>query len=75
MLQGVSKKLHYKWNGPYRVKEVNLPNISVVPINKPNETPRKIHVNSATKFYDRLVPKLNEGPEEVDSEEEIDEGQ
>ena len=75
MLQGVSKKLHFKWTGPFRVKEMNLPNISFVPINKPNETPRKIHVNSATKFYDRLVPKLNEGPEEVDSDEEIDEGQ
>ena len=75
MLQGVSKKLHFKWTGPCRVKEVNLPNIPVVPINKPNEIPRKIHVNSATKFYDRLVPKLNEGPGEVDSDEEIDEEQ
>ena len=71
----MSKKLHPKWNGPFRVKEVNLPNLSVVPVNNPNGTTRKIHVNSVTKFYDRLVPRLNEGPEEVDSDEEIDEGQ
>ncbi len=49
---GRSKKFTRRWQGPYRILIVNLPNVQVRLCEKPNSEPFWVHVNRLKGFFE-----------------------
>ena len=48
---GVSPKLHKPWTGPYRITSVLAQNALIVPMNKPDKKPERVHQNRLKPFW------------------------
>ncbi len=55
--KGRSPKLTHCWMGPYHIIDIHSPTVTVVPADKPNNTPQIIHMNRLKPFFS---PKRNE---------------
>src|SRR6266481_4956827 len=60
LLEGISKKLHSKWNGPFRVLRMEGENCIVSSLDDPFSPPRKIHLRLVAPYYSRDMTALQQ---------------
>ena len=58
LLEGISKKLHPKWKGPYRVLRIDGENCIVTSLDDPFSPPRKVHLRLVAPYYSRGMTAL-----------------
>ncbi len=61
------------WHGPFRITEVFLPNVRIVPVDAPRQKGGVVHVNRLKPCYDSHIPDPTALPvveETLDSEGE-----
>ncbi len=54
--KGKTPKLSCMWHGPFRIIEVFIPNVRIVPVDAPRQKSTVVHVNRLKPCYDSHVP-------------------